>query len=558
MTGEILQPIKRNAARNGVSRTSLISVVFGAVTLVLISLSGCQQLHQNSVGSLPVPEPVLDTSQLENIRFQSPQGPGGGQTQATPTLLNDQKHRMLLDGPVITVEDNADRSQLISAVHFRGNTSLATHQLQRQISTRTGRYYDPDKLQQDVQQLWKMPEIAKVNGPFIEQRDDGIIVTFDLEERTTVGKVDFIGNRGISDRTLLKESGLEDIGHLDVHRIRMAKTRIEDLYQERGYPRTQVEIREGNESTDSQVVMLIHEDQQQRIWDVDFEGNSIASDARLKSFIKAKPGILKVFGGLAEKKKIDQDIVRLEAYYKSLGYFNVQIGREIDESNDGRWLTIRFIINEGPRYKVREVRFVGNERYASEDLVKLLNLKPGVEGQPEFNSARMTEDVTALRDLYGANGFVYADVQAEPRFLEEPGFLDMVYKISEGKQYRVGQINVNYNGGNGITRREVVLNRLSLRPGDLIDARKLRNDEIRLGSARIFATGQEAGGTPPRIVVSPPDKGSQYERIAKEYSQSSASSGSGSRNSSGGSGSRNPAPPSGSGSRNASGSGSRY
>lgn len=304
--------------------------------------------------------------------------------------------------------------------------------------------------------------------------------------------------------------------------------------------------------------MLIHEDQQQRIWDVDFEGNSIASDARLKSFIKAKPGILKVFGGLAEKKKIDQDIVRLEAYYKSLGYFNVQIGREIDESNDGRWLTIRFIINEGPRYKVREVRFVGNERYASEDLVKLLNLKPGVEGQPEFNSARMTEDVTALRDLYGANGFVYADVQAEPRFLEEPGFLDMVYKISEGKQYRVGQINVNYNGGNGITRREVVLNRLSLRPGDLIDARKLRNDEIRLGSARIFATGQEAGGTPPRIVVSPPDKGSQYERIAKEYSQSSASSGSGSRNSSGGSGSRNPAPPSGSGSRNASGSGSRY
>jgi outer membrane protein insertion porin family len=297
----------------------------------------------------------------------------------------------------------------------------------------------------------------------------------------------------------------------------MAKTRIEELYRERGYPRTQVQIREGNEASDSQVVFLVHEDQQQRIWKVDFEGNTVASAARLRSMVKAKPGILKVIGGIAEKKKIDQDIVRLESYYKSLGYFNVQIGREINESNDGRWLTIRFIINEGPRYKIREVRFVGNERYASTDLVKLLQLKPGAEGQPEFNSARMTEDVTALRDLYGANGFVYADVQAEPRFLEEPGYLDMVYRISEGEQYRVGQINVNYNGGNGVTRREVILNRLSLRPGDLIDARKLRNDEIRLGSARIFATGQEAGGSPPRIVVRPPEKGSEFNRIARKY-----------------------------------------
>ena len=129
--------------------------------------------------------------------------------------------------------------------------------------------------------------------------------------------------------------------------------------------------------------------------------------------------------------------MRLESYYKSLGFFNVQIGREVNESNDGRWLTIRFIINEGPRYRVREVRFVGNESWTGEQLSQTLKLKPVGGEMPEFNSARMSEDVRSLREIYGENGFVFADVQAEPRFLEEPGFLDMVYRIEEGEQYRV-------------------------------------------------------------------------------------------------------------------------
>ena len=550
MTGVSLQSTKQSSAQSK-QRGRISYGLLSCLILAVAAMAGCQNLAPSL---LTAPDPILDATQLENVRFQSPGGSGsrgggggGSGTQGPATLLNNESHRLKLDGPVINLE-NADQSQLISAVIFQGNTTLATHHLKRHISTRAGRYYDPDKLQQDVKTLWKMPEIAKVNGPFIDQRPDGIVITIDIEERRSAGTIDFIGNRSVADKTLLRESGLEDVAHHDVHKIRIAKTRLEEYYRAQGYPRTQVEIREGNEATDSHVTFLVHEDRQQRIWKVDFEGNTLASDARLKSQIQAKPGIMKIFGGLAEKKKIDQDIVRLEAYYKSLGYFNVQIGREIEESNDGRWLNVRFIINEGPRYRVREVRFVGNERYQSSDLIQLLTFKPDEGGQPEFNSTSMSEDLTALRDLYGANGYVYADVKAEPRFLEEPGYIDMVYRISEGEQYRVGKINVNYNGGNGITRREVVLNRLSLRPGDLIDSRKLRGDERRLASARIFATGQETGGTPPRIVVSPPENGSEFDRITGKEPKPA---GSGSRSS--GSGSRSSAPPSGSGTRVSSG-----
>jgi outer membrane protein insertion porin family len=54
------------------------------------------------------------------------------------------------------------------------------------------------------------------------------------------------------------------------------------------------------------------------------------------------------------------------------------------------------------------------------------------------------------------------------------------------------------------TRQTVVLNRVSLRPGDIIDMREVRNSERRLKASQLFA-GTQNDGEPPRIVVRPPD-----------------------------------------------------
>ena len=425
-----------------------------------------------------------------------------------------------------------DQSNLIADVVIRGNQLVPTHYLTRNLGTRPGRYFDPDLLRQDVDRLWRMPEIRRLNGPFIDQTQDGLVVTIEVVERNLVQGVEFIGNRGIADRTLKKESGLEDGQPADVHEIRMAKTRLEEYYKEKGYPRTQIEIVEGDQVEDHKVVFLIHEDQKQKVWKTDFIGNSFASDARLQHFIKSKPALLKMIGGVVNREEIDQDILRLEGYYKSFGFFNVRIGRELAESNDGRWMTIRFIIDEGPRYKIRNVSFIGNNMVDSNQLGSLVELRPDGSGMPDFNSAKMNSDVVALRDLYGSQGFMHVQVDAEPRFLEEPGIIDLVYRVDEGKQYRVGKINVHIEGDNGITRREVVLNRLSLRPGQLVDVREIRNSERRLGSAQIFSTGPQTGGTAPKIVVRPPEL-QALERTANGAN----GAGSGTR-SSGGSGTR--------------------
>jgi outer membrane protein insertion porin family len=507
---------RRASQRLSQSPRVIYAAIHGIFVIVLalisVSQTGCQSTGMTRA-EIPVPPPVLDTAMLESARFQSPDRP-----QGSGNRVFSRNSALDIGQPQDSQtqrEVAVDQANIVADVIVKGNRMTPTHHLMRSIRTRPGRYFDPDKLKQDVDDLWRMPEISRINGPYLNHTPEGVVVTLEVVERNTIGTIEFIGNRGISDRTLKKEIGLEDGKPLDVHEIKMAKTKLEEYYKEKGYPRTQIEIMEGNESSDSKVVFLIHEDEKQRIWKVEFEGNKIASDARLRNFIKSKPGIAKFIGGLVKRDEIEQDLTRLTTYYRSLGFFNARIGREIAESNDGRWMTIQFIIDEGPRYRVRNVSFIGNESYTTEQLKSMVELKPGGEtSQPEFNVSKMNHDVVSLRDLYGSQGFVYSRIEAEPRFLEEPGLLDIVYKIEEGKQYVAGNINVHFEGDYGITKREVVLNRLSIRPGDLINVREIRNSERRLGAAEVFANGQTPGGKPPSIVVRPP-KLQELERQAR-------------------------------------------
>lgn len=493
----------------------LASVTMMTLALLGMVNIGCQTGIVADSNELPVPASQLNLEQIESVRYQSPgsgsaNGSGGGGGGGAGGGLRRQPRNVRAPDPWESLAPGAngeeiDQSRVIIDLVFRGNQVVSDHEILGMIGTRVGRYFDEDKLQRDVDHLWRLPEVSRVNGPYINRSQDGVVITFDIVERQVIRDIKFVGNRGISDRNLSKQSGLETGTPFNAHEIRLAKTRLEDFYKEKGFPRTQVEISQADGNDPSSVVFLIHEDQKQRVWDVEFEGNLIATDARLKSFIESKPGIAKLIGGNVKRDEIEQDVLRLTNYYRTLGFFNARVGREVSESNDGKWVTIRFIIDEGPRYRVRNVSFIGNNAYRQDQLLGLLELKPAEEGAPEFNSTKMNADVNALRQLYGSEGFVFATVQAEPRFLEEPGLLDMVYKINEGEQYRVGKINVHFEGDFGVTRREVVLSRLGLSPGDKIDSNVIRTSERALGSSQIFAGPGTPGAQGPRVVVRPPE-----------------------------------------------------
>ncbi len=142
-----------------------------------------------------------------------------------------------------------------------------------------------------------------------------------------------------------------------------------------------MEIAEGDKATDQRVVLRIETRALKRYRSVHFVGNdpSLATNTQLKTQIKSKPGFLKyLFRGKVNYSVIEQDRERMVAYYRGLGYF-AKVSREIEYDESNQWVTLNFVIDEGPRYRIRSLSVVGNKKV----------WQPGIGQLPEIEAGRL-------------------------------------------------------------------------------------------------------------------------------------------------------------------------
>ncbi len=383
-------------------------------------------------------------------------------------------------------------------VRVEGVDEKDLHRVVKYIRTHEGRPFDRLTVEGDVKRLLNSKRFAAAEPSYQRTGDNGVIVIFRVVERPTIKYVKYVGNT-VRQRHLAKKSNLKEGDPLDAYAVEEGRRNLQEYYQEKGFNKASVYTIEGSKPGDRGVIFLINEGVKQKIWKTEFQNNTIASDGRLKTQISSKPPILYLFKGELDREKIDEDVRKLTDYYRALGFFKARVGRELIYSESQKWVTLRFIIDEGPRYSVRKISFVGEKRFKPEDLGKGLELKE----QQFFDKGKLDHDVTVMQDMYGGDGYVFAVVEAEPRFIEDSNELDLVYKIEEGDRYAVGAVNVKIVGDNPHTRRNTILNRVSLHPGDILDTRELRASERRLKASNLFANQTPA--EEPKITFERPD-----------------------------------------------------
>ncbi len=455
----------------------------------------------------------LNSSSSENLYAQVEELPA-----PPPVVPSPEK--------VVSPEEAAER---VTEIQILGNDTIPTSKIASQLSTHVGRPFDRSIVQRDVRKLANLGWFVDVK-PLYKTTPQGRIIIFQVVERPTIRYVTYLGNKGVSDKNLTKQTGLKAGGSVDPYAIEEGRRKIREHYQSRGYNNVQVTILEGTKATDQGIVYLINEGTSQKIWKVEFIGNEFLSDSRLKTRIKSKPPMLKLFKGYVNREQIDADVDQLTAYYRAFGYFQARIGRKLDYNKKGNWVDLTFVIREGPRSKIRNVRFQGNKIFEPEALAAAAKLTSG----HDFEQLKMQRDSLWLQELYGSHGYVFADVRPEPVYLEEPGEIDLIYHIDEGEQWRVGRILVNIGGDHPHTRIQTALNRITLRSGDLMDIRELKSSERRLIASSLYHS-DPASGVRPKITYRIPEDGDLG--MARGNSQSR-----GSRRSSQGSGVRGQSP----------------
>ncbi|MBN2023677.1 MAG: hypothetical protein JW809_12900 [Pirellulales bacterium] len=387
--------------------------------------------------------------------------------------------------------------ETVVEVRIVGNRTVKNAEILPHIRTRAGRPFRMELIEQDVRRLDTTRMFVTIK-PSFQEAPGGRIVIFEVVERPTLRYVKFVGNQKIKEKTLLKESHLAVGDAADPFAVEEARRSLEMFYRDRGFGVARVTVHEGNKLGDQGAVFIIHEGPKQRILWTDFVGNTIADDARLRTQIESKQGVFWVFKGEFDRKKIEEDKKRIEAYYRGLGFFRARVGVEIAPGESQNWVRLTFVIDEGPRYKLRDVYFAGNTKFSTQVLGGELELQSG----EFFNQNEMDADVRGIQERYGSVGYIFTDVQAQPRLLEEPGLLDLVYQIEEGDRYRVGRINPVITEEFPHTKISTVLTRISLQPGDIVDIRELRDSERRLRACGLFEVNPQMGAQP-KIVFSP-------------------------------------------------------
>ena len=448
-------------------------------------------MTNNAVAQAPRSSGLSSPDSSPGITSTGSKSTNDGST-ATKKRAGDIRQASSVDG----FEDPRPKSPFelddpLTAVEVEGNTTIRKSEIAKHIHTRAGRPVTQKQIKDDVDALVRTRWFASVE-PTIRESDDGNgkILVFRVIEKPIVRRVEYKGLKKLKQKTFDNLTQLKPGSPFDVASNRECARRIEEHYHDKGFPFATVDLEKGNERDDREVVFLIHEGPKVHVTAVVFHGNKEFISGILKTKTRTKTQILGLFGGKYDPSTIRDDIEGIKQYYHSLGYFDVEIKERQEFSNDKSKCQIHYTLEEGIRYKIRDIEIVGNEVLSEEELREMMKVK----GNIPYNARDINKDVDTIKTKYGEQGRLFSEVNAIPRWTEEEGIVDIVYKINEDKVYRVRNINVHMMGDHPHTRTNLVRNISPVQPGDLADPKQIHLMKRRLEGSQNFDTGGPNGG----------------------------------------------------------------
>ena len=295
---------------------------------------------------------------------------------------------------------------VVGDVLVQGNRLIPTQQIMAQIKTRPGAPYSAETVQEDVRTLVGSRQFANVKADYRPEADGKMTVIFIVQDQANlVQRIVYNGAKhlGRTDDDINQITGLRMGMPLDPITNRAACLAIVKKLNEDGRPFASCELVRGDQPSDTEVVFNIGEGPKVKITGIEFEGNTFEPGSVLKTHINSNSAIpgLGLFLGTLNPQMVDADIAKLEEYYKSFGYLDARVSRELHWNEDGQTLTLAFHVEEGLRYQIKDRPHVsGATSVPVEQLEQGVLVKPG----QYYNQTDIDKDVNHIKDYLGATG----------------------------------------------------------------------------------------------------------------------------------------------------------
>ena len=337
------------------------------------------------------------------------------------------------------------------------------------VDIKPGQNVSDEKLNEALKQLYAtglFEDVAiNVNG--------GTMV-INVSENPIISQVLFDGNDKVDDDMLSSEISLSPHSTYSRAKVQDDVRRILEVYKRSGRYAAVVNpeiIRRDQNRVD--LIFNIDEGPLATIDKINFIGNTHFSSNELQEAIMSKESRwYRIFSSAenydAEKTNYDKELLR--RFYLKKGYADFRVVSAVAElSPDKKSFTITFVVDEGKRYTIRDVKVVSDiPDVKAEDLMRFVEVETG----DRYNSDDIDDTVSALTDELGKKGFAFVDVEPVIAKDTATGDADVTFRIKEGARFFIDRINIR---GNSRTQDKVIRRELRIEEGDAFNASKIKD-----------------------------------------------------------------------------------
>jgi outer membrane protein insertion porin family len=351
--------------------------------------------------------------------------------------------------------------------------------LASQVRTTVGQPYNRSVVEQDIRSLGSTERFVTVRADIVPTTDKNVVVRFVVQERPTVERVEVVGNRSKNYEKLYDLLVVHSGSPVDPYLIQQDERGIRELYERDGYYNVRVDVDQNLLDSQRIVRYTIIEGPRSLIKKVVFSGNNNLKSSYLRFKIKTKTNFWFFRKGVLNQDNLDEDVATIQDKYRSLGFLDVRVSHLEEFTADKTGVIVRFVIIEGPQYKLGQIKIVGNNVFKTAELTAQVELKPGDVARRD----RIETTQHKLEDIYGHEGFINARVEPSTTYTSAANVVDLTFTITEGNSYQVGRIIVR---GNGSVQDRVIRRQIRIYPDQTYDTVLVRKSQDRIKSARLF------------------------------------------------------------------------
>ena len=346
-----------------------------------------------------------------------------------------------------------------------------------------------------VKRYWKHGLFSDVSISADSIVGDNIYLRINLLPRPRISTINYNGLKKSERDDMEKKLGLLKGGQITPNMISRAKILAKRYFDDKGYKNAEINILQRDDvANKNQVILDIDVDKKEKlkVRNIIIEGNEQLPIKKIKGSFFSKGAFAKTheagkLGNLLKSKKFTperwaEDKKNLITKYNEFGFRDATILKDSVWNVDPKHVDIYVKVNEGKKYYIRNISWVGNTVYSTDYLSRLLGMKKGDVYNQTYLSKRLSQDEDAVGNEYWNNGYLF--YRLEPTEVNIVGdSIDLEMRITEGQQAHINRVKIN---GNDRLYENVVRRELRTKPGDLFSKEALQRSARELASMGYF------------------------------------------------------------------------